>query len=137
MNAVAMLIAILRADVAVADLVQARVFGAELPREEVGHMPRPAIVIAASGGGSLGPGARSYVPWVVTRVDVQCYGAAPYGAFEVHSAVYEVMTQLRRTTIDTTVLKDAVVAGGPIQSRDTNTDWPFVLGVYDVSTSAG
>ena len=45
------------------------------------------------------------------------------------------MTQLRQTVAAGTVLKNASVSGGPIQTRDLDTDWPYTLGIYDVSAT--
>ena len=38
-------------------------------------------------------------------------------------------------TVDTITVKGAVVTGGPIPGRDSDTDWPFTLGVFDVSST--
>ena len=69
-DAVAALVAYLRGDAEVAALVVGRVYGAELPPQEAAQMPRKAVVVAASGGGSTGPGARSYLPVGLVRAPI-------------------------------------------------------------------
>ena len=34
-----------------------------------------------------------------------------------------------------TLIYDATVTGGPINERDPDADWPFVLGVFDLSAA--
>ena len=135
MNVTAAVVEVLRADASITALAGSRVYGGELPNGEVQSMPRPAIVLRATGGGSLGPGARSYSPWRVNRLDIFCYGGTPYEGAELHDAVYSAMTQLWQTVAAGTVLKNASVSGGPIQTRDPDTDWPYTLGIYDVSAT--
>ena len=49
--------------------------------------------------------------------------------------MYSAMTQMWQTVAAGTVLKNASVSGGPIQTRDPDTDWPYTLGIYDVSAT--
>ena len=135
MNVTAAIAKVLRADASITALAGSRVFGGELPNREVQSMPRPVVVLRATGGGSLGPGARSYAPWRVNRLDIFCYGRTPHEGSELHDAVYKAMTQLRQTVAADTVLKNASVSGGPVQTRDPDTDWPYTLGIYDVSAT--
>ena len=64
-----------------------RVDGGELPRDEVNKQPKEWVVVRASGGASIGPGARSYAPWVNTRMDIRCYGNTPFLSYQVYQAV--------------------------------------------------
>ena len=75
---------ILREDADVNALTSGRVFAPELdrksPHQNPQDMPRACVTLTNTGGGSLGPGARSRVPWTVTRLDVQSYGKTPQGS---------------------------------------------------------
>ena len=143
MNVTAAVVAVLKADASITGMVTPRlIYGGELGggnederRWAVKQMPRAAIVVSGSGGGSLGPGARSYAPWGVRRLDIFAYGRMPYEADQLYEAVYSVITQLRQTVAAGTVIKNASVSGGPIQTRDPDTDWPYTLGIYDVSAT--
>ena len=106
-----------------------------LSTTEIQQMPRKCAVIRSTGGGSLGPGARSRVPWVNTRLDIQSFGKTTYEADEVHWAIYAAMVALNRRVAHNTVLYDAIVTGGPIHERDPDTDWPYCIGVYDLSAA--
>ena len=122
-----------------------RVDGGELPRECVNKQPQEWVVVRPSGGASIGPGARSYAPWVNSRMDIRCYGQTPFLSYRVYDAVYKVMVELERRTIgdvdvgedaqETITISGAVVTGGPIPGRDPDSDWPFTLGVFDVSST--
>lgn len=154
MNAVPAIIRILLESPAVSMQVDTRVYGAELPEFEAQLMPRKTVVVTPSGGALLGPGARSYARWVTNRLDIFSYGKDPLEAIEVYDAVYDVLTQLTqggplsdfdgrlpparpqpRIPPPTTVVKGAVVTGGPISARDGDTDWPYCLGIYEVSVT--
>ena len=126
---------ILIADPEVARLTSGRVYAPELPEKQAQEMSRPCIVLRNTGGGSLGPGARSRAPWTNTRLDVQSFGKTPSEASEIHWAVHEVLIALERTVVDDTVVNDVVVTGGPINSRDADTDWPFALGIFDLASA--
>ena len=106
----------------------------------IADMPQRVIVLRASGGGSTGPGARSRLRWTNTRLDIFCYGKTPAEAFELYALVEETlrdMDQRRSPLVNKvdTVVKDAIVSGGPIQQRDLDTDWPYVMGVFDVAAT--
>ena len=134
MNITAAIVEILRDDPAVQAIVAARVFAPELPRDEV-DQTRALVVVSPSGGGSLGPGARSYVKWVVNRMDVTCYGSTPYEASQLYQATYDCLTSLRQTVAQDTIVKNVSVSGGPIYDRISENAKPWVLGVFDVSAT--
>ena len=134
-NPLAAIRTVLLADAKVAQMTGGRVFVPELPRKEAQEMPRACVVVRGTGGSSLGPGARSRVPWTITRLDIQSFGKWPYDANQLHWAVYDVMTSLARTEADDIILHDATCTGGPIDDRDADADWPFTLGVYDLSSA--
>jgi hypothetical protein len=129
-----------------------RVWAMEIPQfclehpdcREAQHMPRACVVVSRSGGASIGPGARSFSRWRNSRFDVFTYGATTYEAEMLQSAVYETLTQLgsndqrdRLRMFHGTVLKAAVVTGGPLPGRDADGDWPYQMTVFDVSSIPG
>lgn len=114
-------------------LVNGRAFAPELPYGEGENLPGGCIEFQYSGGASIGQGARSRGRRTTVRVDVKCYGSTLWEAERVHWAVYDVLTLLERTVVADTIIEDAVASGGPIPQRDPDTDWPYVLGVYDIS----
>ena len=126
--------AYLLADALVNSLTGGRVYGAELPASDAGSMPQRSAVIQYSGGTAIGPGARSYVRVGLYRIDVKAYGATPFEAAEVHFACHDrLKNQLKRSVeLGDTLLHNAVVAGGPINLRNGDLDWPLVLGVYEI-----
>lgn len=75
------LIAYLRAQTAVTDLVPAERITGRLPDAE--GMPRFHITFQKTGGG----GNDRYVPIMKPRVDMRCYGATPYEAMRLFRTV--------------------------------------------------
>ena len=138
-NPLAAVRTILKRDPNIAALTEGRIYIPEFdgkdPRGNAQAMIRPCAVIRNTGGGSLGPGARSRAPWAVTRLDVESFGKTAYESSRVHWMIYRVLVALERTTVNDTILIDAVVTGGPINEVDSDTGWPFTLGVYDLSSA--
>ena len=84
-NPLAAVRTILRRDSDIAALTEGRFYVPELdgkdPRGNAQAMTRPCAVIRNTGGGSLGPGARSRAPWAVTRLDVESFGKTTLRVF--------------------------------------------------------
>lgn len=118
---------ILKADSGVASLVGSRVFGIELPKAETQHMPRKAIVVKQSGG----IGSRDYIRHSNPRIDVFCYGETPYEARKLRREVYDVLQQLKRTVINSTLVHWFNPSGGPLDLRDPETQWSLCFESYD------
>ncbi len=132
MNPIGAVVEMMLADTTITDLVGQHVYGEEFDLE---GDPRKLVLVRSSGGGSLGPGAQSYVPWHVHRMDVFCYGEDMEQARRVYNAVYTLLHQLTRTVKQGTALRDATVTGGPLPGRDSNSDWPYYLAVFDVTAT--
>lgn len=124
------LLEVLKADETILSLVGARVFGGELPAEEVDRMPRRCIVLAPAG--SLGAFGRGFQRYGDQRFDVFCYGSAPREAHRVWIAVYQAFKHLRPTVKASCRIYWANAAGGPIPLRDPETEWPFTAGSFQV-----
>lgn len=116
---------VLRAETAIAELCADRVYGDELPQAEALAMPRPAIVVRASGGVAFQPG--SGLNAQAQRVDLVAYGPTPYEADHLRRAGYRCLVkQLRREQGD--VLIHAVQsAGGALTGRDPDGQWPYAF----------
>lgn len=127
------LVAHLEADTAVAAAVGSRVYGAELPPSETDAQPRAAIVVRYAGG--LGQYGRGWQQWGDRRIDTLCYGADPAAAGGVFNALHPAMKQLEREAYADVLLHWARQAGGPLQLRDPDTNWPLVLSTWQVLAS--
>ena len=85
----------------------------------------------------MGPAPAVFVPWTVTRLDIESYGKTTEECYQIHWAVYRVLTALGElpkeaggqgtslppdepgeTTLANTRVFDAVVTGGPLNERD-------------------
>ncbi len=119
---IAALVAVLKADGAVAALVGTRVFGIELPASEAADMPRQAVVLSPSGGSSLAAG--SFIEHDTQRVDAFCYGETLFIAETLRRAVSDAFRALRRGKTGTTLIHWVKPAGGWTSQRDTDADWP-------------
>ena len=125
----------LMADPRVHAAVDGRIWTYSLPGSENVHMPRPALVLKPGGvGGGLGPGARSYVPWLVTRFDVYAYGKDVLEQDNLAWLVNRTLQDWQRQVHKGLIIHAAIYTGGPHTLRDAATDWPFVLMSYDIHT---
>lgn len=123
MDTQAALVAILKADAAVAALVGTRVFGDELPRAETDSMPRKCIVVQHAGG--AGPSfTQGTLPLEAPVFNVFCYGETGFQARSVRLAVHGALRGVERRTILDTLIHWVKSAGGAIYGRDPDTDWP-------------
>lgn len=123
------IVALLRADPALAGLIGGRVFNTELPESETGAMPRGAIVVAPSGGGLIG---RAYQQYGDVRLDVRCYGETPKAARDVWRSVQPALKGLRREVRLGCLMHWARQGGGPLSGRDPDTDWPSIWSSWQV-----
>lgn len=131
-NPVIAIIDFLQADAQVTTVMAARVFGAELPPAEVSNMPRECAVIKASGG----PGSdMGYMKTNRNRYEIRTYGRTPLTAWDAHLAVHDALKQMVPTVTNNTKLNNAVQVQGPMQLRDPDVNWPFVLSSYSISAS--
>lgn len=120
---IAALVTFLRADAPLTVLVGARVFGLELPVDEAKSMPRPAVVLQASGGSTLVEG--SYVEHTAQRIDAFSYGETPFEAERVSRAVFDALKALQRKVSAGVLIHWCDPAGGYANIRDPGTKWPI------------
>ena len=131
-NPIIAIIDFLQADTTVGSVMATRVFGAELPPGEVSSMPRECAVIKASGG----PGSdMNYMKTNRNRYELRAYGRTPLLAWDAHLAVHDALKQMVPNVINSTKLNNAIQVQGPMQLRDPDTNWPFVLSSYSISAS--
>lgn len=134
---VAALVAILKADAAVAALAGDRVHGIELPAGEAAAMPGKGVVVRPAGGISPVGG---YAEHTGGRVDVISWGETPYEAERLAGAVYLALKGQRRAVVATGA-GDVLVhwieeAGGRLSLRDAETDWPAAVQPFQVFYAA-
>lgn len=127
---VAALVALLKADSAVAGIVDARVFGGELPAGEAASMPRAALVLRASGGTSLTAG--SYVEHDTMRIDLFAFGATPHAAGDLCAIAALVLRRVQRAVAAQTLIHWVKSAGGYSSGREPDTDWPRAFQSFQV-----
>ncbi len=125
------LIAHLKTDSALSALVGTRIYGDELPRTDTDSMPRKAVVLTPSGGGSP-PYAQATLRLEVQRIDVFCYGETLFQANAVRRAVHGALRAMQRVTISSVLLHWARPAGGSITGRDPVTEWAVIWASWQV-----
>jgi hypothetical protein len=101
-----------------------RVFGAELPQSEAAAMPRKAIVVKrVSGSGGLGGNLELEAGYL----DLVSYGMTPAEAAQVRGVVRTALRNCNRIVSAQTLLHSFEPSSAPVQDRDHNTNWPFVV----------
>lgn len=131
-NPLVALKAFLAADAGVAAQVTGRVYGAELPQSVTPQMPRKCILLRNAGGYVLNKG---WMELGDPRIDAFCYGLTPFDASEVYMAVHTALKQMTRNVQGNTMLHWARPSGGPISTRQDDTEWPLVLSSWQVLVS--
>jgi hypothetical protein len=131
-NPITAVVAFLKADAEVTTQVGTKVFGAELPDTETTNMPQKCLVVAPAGGPGGGLFGNSRMQLNRIRVDIKGYGTTPETSWDVYHSAYDALKQLVQTKQGTVLLEDASVAGGPVQLRDNDLEWPLVMGSFEV-----
>ena len=131
----AMLVTWLRADAGVKAQVVARLWGSPgIPRTEVPHMPRKAVVLVAHSG----PGADRSLPESVGVVQFRCYGATMAEAWQVYGAVFDALHRAHHQRPATGQMIGVVHEQMHPQSLiEPQTDWPLVLVTFRVRYVTG
>lgn len=116
------LVDMLKADAALAALLDTRVFGGELPGPETKSMPRRALVVRASGGPTQT--GRSFAEHDANRFDLFSYGATPREAGEVMATAALRLRRAGREVHAGVLIHSCNSAGGFASGREPDTDWP-------------
>lgn len=131
-NPIIAIIDFLQADARVTTVMAARVFGAELPPGEVSNMPRECAVIKASGGPGNDMG---YMKTNRNRYEIRAYGRTPLLAWDAYLAVHDALKQMTPNVTNSTKLNNAIQVQAPMQLRNPELKWHFVLSSYSISAS--
>ncbi len=121
---------VLLADTAVAALVAARIYGAEIPESVTDEMPQAAIVVNPAGGSAF-PGG-GFQRYGAQRIDLWCHGVTLGEAWDVYLAAYEALKQMRSHIVGGVALKTVTVASKGVLARDPVTQWPTALSSWIV-----
>ena len=107
---------------AVTDLVGARIWGGEIPPDEIKAMPRKAIILRYAGGLEEFRTHREQKP----RLIIFSYGEGYRQAGQVDGAVADVLIEINRLDIADTLIYSVGYAGGPRQLKEPDTGWRYV-----------
>lgn len=124
---IAAIVAYLKTQSNVTDQTSTRIFGQELPRTELGNMPRKCLVITSAGGSF---GHIETTTYREVRVDVRAYGETPKGAMDTHIATDTTLVGIQGVEQADTYLYSAVLETGAVALRDPDTDFPFIQAPY-------
>jgi len=124
------LVALLKADVPVSGVADTRVFGGELPKGEAASMPRPAVVLQASGG--ISSAAGSDVQHDTQRIDLVAYAASPSAAESLRRKCRRALTNCSRRVVGKALIHWIAPAGGFSQGRDRDGKWPYAFQSFQV-----
>src|SRR3990167_9012306 len=117
-DAMAGLVALLKADAALKLLTADRIYAGELPPDAIADWPKsgegriaPRKTIVLSPGGGLGGGA-DFLDVGPQRFDLFAYGETPFEADRVRREAYQVLKRMRRQVQAGTLLFSITPAGG-------------------------
>ncbi len=116
------LVALLKADAAVAVLAGDDVYGTEMPQEAVKRMPGKMLVVTPSGGVSLMSG--SDVAADTQRFDVFAYGATPREANTLRTLARAVLLRTKRKIVAGVLIHWINSGGGFFAARERDGQWP-------------
>ena len=104
-----------------------RVFGEEVPSKEAKNMPRACTLVKTAGGV-----AQDFVTIGRTRIDVRTFGETPYQARTEYLKVYDLLKSAKAQAMDDVWFLSAVMESGPLSMRDPDTQWPYVMSIWNV-----
>lgn len=91
-----------------------------------GSRPLPYVVLKQSGDERT-VGSSSYVPYMATVIDAQCYGATPRDCRLTAFAVKLALKNLRTKESGDMLLYSATDSGGPIDGIESQTGWYYTF----------
>ena len=128
-DVISALIVFLKENYKVKELAGEKIFGDELPSEEIENMPQKCVVIMESGGIER----RGYLPLSDPRIDIYCYGETYFEAGKLDRAIYEALKNMIRETTNNTLLHGATLSSGALSMRDKDTGWRMKMRSATVS----
>lgn len=117
---------------AITDIVVAKVYTLELPREVTSDMPVAALVVKASPGSMPGVGCAKLG---TSNLEVWAYGVSPQAARNLSLVVYEQLKFLHRVVSNNTLIHDVIPVNAAINFRDPNGDWPIQMQTYRITAA--
>lgn len=103
------------------NIAEGRVFGARLPDSETSSMPRDCVIVRPAGGGAT----KGYMPTTAERVDIRVYSNSEYNAHQLSVQIARILHNLTTTSTSSGKILWAKRSGGPFQSTESDTKWPF------------
>lgn len=126
--------AYLKAQPAVSEAVEGRVFRPDLDPAEDALMPRACVLVRPAGGGQMF--GRDYLPFIDSRLDLVCYGSTRLEAENVGREVALALKELRHSTWEKVIVRWARITSQPISAIDPNTNWDLALVTTQVMHSS-
>jgi len=114
---------ILKADATITNLIGEKVFGEEIPRDEIVNLPSKMIAVVSAGGVEKNQTSST----ISARFDIWCYGETKYEARLLSRAAYDALKTVERVTIDGMLIHSVALSGGPHPYRDPDTGWPAMI----------
>lgn len=111
-------------------VVAQRIYGGELPQDEVKEQPRPALLIQPSGGTSLTGG--SFIGADAQRIDLFAFGATLPEAARIAAIASRTLGRVNRQSYAGVLIHWANSAGGYSNSRDPDGGWPRAFRSFQV-----
>ena len=112
-------------------VVGTRVWGDEIPRDEIEQMPQMAVVFNATSDPPPLWATRG-LPLEVQAYDVYCYGVTLAEADLVRRTIHNALNEIRRELQDAVLIHWARLIGGGGVGRDDETDWPVSAESWEV-----
>lgn len=108
---------------AITDLTGQRIFGGELPEDEIADMPQAVVVLRYAGGFDVFRTHREQQP----RLNIWCYGDGFKQAGQVDGAVADALIAIRRLEVGNTLIYAVGYSGGPRQLKEPDAGWPYTV----------
>lgn len=116
------MVALLKADTAVAAIAGGDIFAPEMPADAVKRMPLNAIVVQPSGGVPLTAGSDASLD--SQRFDIIAFGLTPRDANQLRVKARSALVKTKRRTITNVLVHWINVAGGFFSARERDGLWP-------------
>lgn len=106
---------------AITDITSTRIFGGELPEDQIEDMPRAVVVLRYAGGFDVFRTHREQEP----RLNILSYGDGYRQAGQVDGVVADALIAIVRLTVGNTLIYSVGYSGGPRQMKEPDAGWPY------------
>lgn len=124
------LIAYLKTDSSLSTLVGTRIFGLELPKEEVSEMPRKSIVLSLTP--VIGLTDNTDIEHETIGLDAFSYGETPIEALKTQRALHIAMKTIRNVEQNSVLIHWATRRIGPRSFQDPDLRSPVVIETFAI-----